>query len=908
MDSNLLQTAHQHYQAGRLREAEIVYRQVIERHPQQSEVWFWLGLIASQLGRLEESVTCYQQVIQLNPDLAEAHSNLGTVLLDLGRRSEAIAHQQRAISLLPHESHLHYNLAIALSQDGQLDAAIAHYQQAIALKADYANAHHNLGAVLFKQNRWEEAIPYYQQAITLMPEHVNARNSLGVALLRLGKLDAAKDQFATALTLKPDYASAHDNLGTVLQRQGQLDAAIDHYRQAIALKPDCANAYSNLGAALKEQGKLTESIACYQEAIRLQPDHADAYNNYGGTLVEQGKFHEAIGCYEQAIHYRPDYADAHLNLGIILLTLGDFPRGFAEYHWRWQTKQCPDLRYPQALWDGADLHSKVILLTAEQGFGDTLQFVRYAPLVAQRGGHVVIACQKPLLRLLNTLVGIDRCVDRDRVDVQTHLHAPLLDLPQILGTTLETIPAQVPYLQVPPSGIRLPGEGGGQGDEGDGEGRFKVGIVWAANPSSSTASKRSCALHQFLSLLEIPQITLYSLQKDCPEADRPLLTSHERVYDLSEQLEDFGDTAAAIAQLDLVISVDTAVAHLAGALGKPVWTLLSYVADWRWLRDRTDTPWYPTMRLFRQPQPGDWQTVFQQVATTLQHTIASSPPIPTTVTQPPPSPLPSPSPLSPLSPLTPQPCRHGTFLYHPHDRSVGQSLVLYGEYLEGELILLARLLRSRDLVIEVGATIGAQTVWLAKTVGSQGKVLAIEPQRLLFQMLCGNLAVNQVVNVYPYPVAVGAQAGFTQVTVPPMFRSAVELPVSEPVQVATLDSFAVPQCRLLKINHWNIALSVLQGSVTTIQRCQPIVYIRDRRPQTAISHDGNRTLLDDLQQYLEPLGYDLYWHRMSWYRSNNFRQHPLPEFNPIANNLLGAPRQLGITVPGVERITPLPAL
>lgn len=903
VDSNLLQTAHQYYQAGQLQEAEALYRQVVEQYPQQADVWFWLGLIASQLGKLEESVTYYQQVIQLQPGLAEAHSNLGTVLLDLGRRTDAIAHQQHAISLLPNDANLYYNLAIALSQDGQLDAAIEHYQQAVRLNPGYANAHHNLGAVLFKQNRWEEAIPCYQQAIALMPEHVNARNSLGVALLRQGKLDAAKDQFATAIDLKPDYASAHDNLGTVLQRQGQLDAAIAHYRHAIALKPDCANAYSNLGAALKEQGKLAESIACYQEAIRLQPDHADAYNNYGGTLVEQGKFQQAIACYEQAIQHRFDYADAHLNLGIILLMLGDFQRGFTEYHWRWQTKQCPDLRYPQALWDGSDLQDKVILLTAEQGFGDTIQFVRYAALVAQRGGHVVIACQKPLLRLLNTMTGIDRCVDRDRVDVQTHLHCPLLDLPQILGTSLDTIPAQVPYLQVPPSEITLPGGRGDRedgGDGGDGGEQFKVGIVWAANPTSSTASKRSCTLENFLALLQIPQVILYSLQKDCPEADRPLLNSHQRIYDLSDQLEDFGDTAAALAQLDLVISVDTAVAHLAGALGKPVWTLLSFVADWRWLLDRPDSPWYPTMQLFRQPQPDDWHTVFQHVVTTLQQTIPTNP-----TSQQPSSPSPSfPSPSLP-SPLSPQSCRHGTFLYHRDDREIGESLALYGEYLEGEITLLSPFLRSGDLAIEVGANIGAQTVWLAKAVGVQGKVLAIEPQRLLFQMLCANLALNQLVNVYPYPVALGADPGFTQVPVPPLLRSGTELPVSEPVQVALLDSFAVPQCRLLKINGQDNALSVLQGSATTIQRHQPIVYVSDRRWQSAADR-LTWGFSADLRGYLEASGYDLYWHRVPWYQPDNFRQHPDPQSsqsNRIANNVLGLPRQLGIRVTGVERIT-----
>ncbi|MBL1174304.1 FkbM family methyltransferase [Pantanalinema sp. GBBB05] len=892
VDSTLLQTAHQHYQSGRLREAETIYRQVVKQHPQQADIWFWLGLIASQLGKLEESVTHYQQVLQLTPNSAEAHSNLGTVLLDLGRRTEAIAHQQQAVSLLPNDANLHYNLAIALSKDEQLETAIVHYQHAVTLNPSYANAHHNLGAVLFKQNRLEEAIPYYQQAIALMPEHVNARNSLGIALLRLGELETAKEQFATAIAIKPDYASAHDNLGTVLQRQGELEAAIEHYRQAIALKPNCANAYSNLGAALKEQGKLTESIACYQEAIRLQPDHADAYNNYGGTLVEQGKFHEAIDCYEQAIHYRSDYADAHLNLGIILLTLGDFHRGFTEYHWRWQTKQCPDLRYPQALWDGDDLHGKVVLLTAEQGFGDTLQFVRYAPLVAQRGGHVVIACQKPLLRLLNTIGGIDRCVDRDRVDVQTHLHCPLLDLPLILGTTLETIPAQVPYFQVPPSRVKLPGNG---------QDAFKVGIAWAANPSSSTAGKRSCRLNDFLSLLELPQVVLYSLQKDCPEADRPLLTAQERMSDLSDQLQDFGDTAAAIAQLDLVISVDTAVAHLAGALGKPVWTLLSYVADWRWLLDRPDSPWYPTMRLFRQPQPGDWQTVFQHIMTALQQTIPTTPTPPTSASAPPPSPATSSLLSSPPS-LTPQPCRHGTLLYYPSDRSIGQSLDLYGEYLEGEVTFLQPFLRSGHLVIEVGASLGAQTVWFAKAVGITGKVLAIEPQRLLFQTLCANLALNQVINVYPYQVAVGNQLGFTQISVPPTFRAGTTLPASEPVQMTTLDSFAVPQCCLLKINGQEAALSVLEGATATIQRSQPIVYISARYPQAPASH---WKLPKDLRDALEKLGYDLYWHEVPWYQLNNFRQHPIPELNPIAGNLLGLPRQLGMTMAGVAGITAL---
>ena len=513
---------------------------------------------------------------------------------------------------------------MALYKQGKVEDAIAHYQQAVVINPSHVNAHNGLGVALFRQGQVEQAIEHYERAIALQPDHVSAYNNLGTALQRQGKFEDAAGYYRQALALKPDYASAHDNLGTVLHEQGQLDEAIVYYQRALELDPTLANAYNNLGSALQAQGKLEDAIASCLKAIQLQPDHADAHNNYASGLVDQGKFETAIEHYRQAIHCSPDHANAHLNLGIVLLLLGDLKRGFEEYHWRWQSRQCSSLRYPNALWDGSDLDGKVILLTTEQGYGDTIQFARYASLVAQRGGHVVISCQKPLLRLLNTIPGIDRCVDRENVDVQTNVHAPLLDLPLLLGTTLETIPGEVPYLS-PASDFRLPiAEKPSPTPhtvrlnavrlsahveahvEALHPTPFKVGIVWAANPDSSTSSRRSCALEQFLALLDVPGIELYSLQKHPADADLVQLEQQPGVHDLHQQLHDFADTAAAIAQLDLVISVDTVVAHLAGALGKPVWTLLANIADWRWLRDRDDTPWYPTMRLFRQEQNGDW--------------------------------------------------------------------------------------------------------------------------------------------------------------------------------------------------------------------------------------------------------------------------------------------------------------
>ncbi|XGV98016.1 MAG: FkbM family methyltransferase [Leptolyngbya sp. BL-A-14] len=949
-----LAAAHQHYQAEALPEAEALYRQVLEQQPDHIAALTWLALIVDRLGRLEESVDYYNRLIAIAPS-AEIHSNLGTVLCRQGRVEEGIAHQEQAIALKPHQPETHYNLGVILAQTGQLEAAIAHYRQVIALAPQYSAAHNNLATALYKQGKLEEAIAHYEQAIAIDPTHVNAHNGLGVslfhqgrveeaiahyeqalalkpdsysaynnlgtALQRQGKLEDAAAQYQKALDLNPQYASAYDNLGTVLQEQGKVDEAIVYYRRALEIDPSLANAYNNLGSALQSQGDIDAAMSNCLKAIELQPDHADAHNNYASGLVEQGEFERAIEHYRQTIQYKPDHANAHLNLGIVLLLLGDLKQGFEEYHWRWESRQCASLRYPHALWDGSDLNGKVILLTAEQGYGDTIQFARYASLVAQRGGHVVIACQKPLIRLLNTLPGIDRCVDRAHVDVQTNVHAPLLDLPLLLGTTLETIPGDVPYL-TPTSDFRLPiADLPSSTPHTLHPTPFKIGIVWGANPDSSTSSKRSCELDRFLSLLQIPGVVLYSLQKHPTEADLALLEAYPTVQDLHEHLDDFADTAAAIAQLDLVISVDTAVAHLAGALGKPVWTLLASVADWRWLRDRDDTPWYPTMRLFRQEQHGDWEGVFDRLMVALREKAegrgqeaggrrqeaeameageaqlkTQNSPLPT-----PHSPLPTP--LSGFNQL--QSCRHGTFLYNRNDLYIGRSLELYGEWSEGEVSLFQPLIRPGDTVVEVGANIGTHTVFFAKAVGAKGHVLAIEPQRIVFQTLCANLALNSITNVQTYAIALGEAPGFAQIPALDYYQlnnyGGVSLQESsgaqaagETVQIATLDSFAIPQCRLLKIDVEGMELAVLKGATAMIQHCQPILYIENDRQDKA----------NALIQHLVTLGYELYWHRPPIYNPNNFLQNPQNVFGrTISVNMLGLLPQHRIVIEGLERVS-----
>ncbi|WP_421658515.1 FkbM family methyltransferase [Leptothermofonsia sp. ETS-13] len=940
--------ACEYYRAGRLAEAEALYRRVLEREPEQVQVLFWLATIANQLSKPEESMAYYQRILELKPNDATAHSNLGSVLGHQGRIAEAIAHHRQALALMPSNADAHYNLAVALYQAGQVEEAALHYRRATELNPDHASAHANLGLALYGQGNLEEAVIHYQKAIALKPDHINAHNGLAVVLYHLGRLDEATFhcqqaiafnpnyfsaynnlgtifqkqgrldeamvQYQRAISLNPNYANAYDNLGTIYQERKNLETAIAHYRKAITLDPRSANAHNNLGSALKAQGRLEEAIACCREAIRLQPNHADAHNNLGSSLVEQAQFEEAIAHYEQAIRYKPDHVNAHLNLGIVLLMLGEFRRGFAEYHWRWHSNQCPPLRYPRAFWDGSDLKGKIILLTAEQGFGDTIQFARYAPLVAQRGGCVVVACQKPLVRLLETLAGINRCVDRDRVNVETHFHAPLLDLPFILGTTLETIPANVPYLTPPPSQVQLPPPAQPEsiapaGSSPSFSTSLKIGIVWASNPDNATSQKRTCPLAYFLSLAQIPGVTLYSLQKDLSESDAALLEANPILLDLRHQLNDFGDTAAAIAQLDLIISVDTAVAHLAGALGKSVWTLLPYVADWRWLLHREDSPWYPTMRLFRQKREGDWEEVFRRVGKALRQKVAEAreggkserqdsekmerPMLEGSSTAIQSAELVNRLSSNPLSIF--KKCRHGLLLYYP-STPMGKALELYGEWLEGEVDLFRSLLRPGDTVVEVGAAIGAHTLIFARLVGEAGKVVAIAPQRLLFQALCANLAINGIAHTHCYQAILGDTLGWIPVTF-----SGVDLPgqpdpcVGEKIPMITLDQLELAQCRLLKIGVEEVTLRALQRASTTIQQHQPVLYFESLHQEVS----------PDLIFTLNSLGYDLYWHHPPLYNPKNFFHNPENIFGAAkAFNILGFHRDQNIRVEGMNRVIP----
>ena len=403
-------------------------------------------------------------------------------------------------------------------------------------------------------------------------------------------------------------------IANALEKQGKKAEATTRYEQVIAAEPSHAAAHSYLGYLKQENGQIAEAIVHYQKSLKINSNQAETNLYLGSALEEQGQVAEAIDFYNKAIQLRPNSPNWRLRLALALLLTGNYERGFAEYESRWQTEQLDRRYFEQPLWDGSDLQGKTILLHPEQGFGDTIQFIRYAPLVKQKGGKVIVACHVLLKRLFEGVAGVDRVGVRPSDLVDFQVQAPLLSLPRILGTTLENIPANIPYLA-------------SQQDfkfSLDPNNKLKVGLVWAGGPLHRNNHQRSCKLSDFVKFVDVPGVSFYSLQKDLSAGDslqdscasRTLLKQHQ-IEDLSEHFVDFADTAAIILQLDLVICVDTSVAHLAGALGKPVWILLSFVPDWRWMLEREDSPWYPTVRLFRQQKAGDWDGVCDRIKAAL---------------------------------------------------------------------------------------------------------------------------------------------------------------------------------------------------------------------------------------------------------------------------------------------------
>ena len=534
---------------------------------------FAAALAQHRAGRLAEAEAGYRKVLSLSPGHADSLHLAGVVASQSGRHREAVALIGRAIALSKAEpAEFHNSIALAYRGLGEHVEALRHFERAVALKPDYGDAHLNLSAIL----------------------------------LDLGRLDEAELHGRRAVALKPNAAEARFALGAVQHWQGRLDDAVTSYLEAIRVRPSYPEAWCNLGAVRQDQHAFDEAAAALAEALRLRPNYAKAHYNQGSLLQEQGRVDEALACYRRAQALAPDDADAHWNEALLRLARGEFPAGWAKYEWRWRRKGNAPRPLPMPPWQGEPLAGRSILLHAEQGFGDTIQFVRYARLVKDKdASSVVVECQPELARLLGSCAGIDRIVARGGPAPSADCHAPLPSLPGLFGTTLDTIPADIPYLAADPELVAAWRQRLGPGPN--------VGLVWRGNRLNTRDASRSIAADRIAPLLTVSGFNWVSLQNDARPDELSTLSRYGKIRDFGAELTDWADTAALVCALDLVITVDTAVGHLAGALGRPAWIMLAYVAHWCWLTGRSDSPWYPTARLFRQSPRRAWDKVLAEI-------------------------------------------------------------------------------------------------------------------------------------------------------------------------------------------------------------------------------------------------------------------------------------------------------
>jgi tetratricopeptide (TPR) repeat protein len=499
-------------------------------------------------------------------------------------------------------------LGVALEHHraGRLAEAEKIYRQILSAQPKHSDALHLLGVVLGGMGQPQQAIELIGRAIALRPQVPDYHANLGEFLRHAGQLEPSAVSFRHAIRMKADEPGYHNGLGVTLAESRQIEPAIAEFRRAIRLKGDYADAHSNLGEALREAGRLDESLASAQTAIKLQPKMSRAYNHLGLVLYDKGQYPEAIEAYLTALWLKPDYARAHNNLSQVYLLLGNYQRGWSDFEWRLQVPFIVGTRrFDAPRWDGSDLAGKTILVHPEQGFGDMIQFVRFIPELASRGAKVILETLPELSRLFQ---GFGQIVIHGQPTPAYDVYCSLLSLGSVLGVSAQWIPVPIPYLKAEP---RLAEQWSRRFDSGDH--RLRVGLVWGGRGTHANDRNRSINLKQFAPLASAASAAFYSLQKGPASAEAAEAPPEMQLIDWTRELNDFADTAALIANLDLLITVDTATAHLAGAMGKPVSLLVPLVPDWRWMLDREDSPWYPSMRLFRQKSPGDWAEALRRV-------------------------------------------------------------------------------------------------------------------------------------------------------------------------------------------------------------------------------------------------------------------------------------------------------
>jgi tetratricopeptide (TPR) repeat protein len=515
-------------------------------------------------------------------------------------------------------------LAEIARKEGALEQARQHCRSILRRSPDDAGALSLMAAMAADANQIEEGLPWAQRAIAADPQAVAPHYALGRLLELAGRLIEAESSYRKVIDLDPVHARAHNNLGCVLHMQGKLDAALVCYRKALELDPSQPEANQNYAAIVRDASSHELAIEGYLRQTRENPDDAVAFNNLANTYVESGRHQEALASFERAIALDPDRPEAHFSRSFVLVLCGDYLEGWKEYEWRWRINafNAPARRFPQPMWDGSRIADGMVLIHAEQGFGDMLQFVRYAPLVAERCAAVVLECLPQLKSLLKGVNGVRQVVAKGEALPQFAAHLPLMSLPRVFGTTIESIPWQGPYIRADPKHIAE----WGLLIESDGTARLKVGLAWAGNPQNWDDRKRSISLNMLAPLARAAGVTFFSLQVGGAAAEAAAPPPGMKLIDHTARIRDFSDTAALMSHLDLVITIDTSVAHLAGAMGVPTWVVLACAADFRYHLVRSDNPWYPSMRLFRQERDGDWTGAIERVAEALFRRTDSSRP------------------------------------------------------------------------------------------------------------------------------------------------------------------------------------------------------------------------------------------------------------------------------------------
>jgi tetratricopeptide (TPR) repeat protein len=583
-------------------------RRSLEGNPYNPATHFNLGLLYQEQQRHEDALRCFDCALALAPAAAQAMNARGLALKNLGRWNEAVASYDQALHVVPGYFEALNNKGVALGCLNRHEEAIACFLEALRLRPDSAEVHNNLGYALHKSGRYGQALASYSRALELKPDYHDALNSKGMALHQLGRFDEAIELYKSALSVDPASVEATMNMGVSLYESRRHDEAYACFRRALEIQPDNLDVRLNMGNVLFELNRVEEALASYRQVIDARPGDQDVLMNTGNALRDVHRFDEAMHYYDRALALDPSCADVHWNMALCLLVMGNLQRGWEEYEWRTKLPALYDVaRYFEApLWLGVEpLNGKTILIHAEQGLGDTIQFCRYAHSLSGLGARVVLEIQRPLAGVLEHLEEVDCLVVRGEPLPGYDFHCPLLSLPYAFRTLLDTIPARAPYLHPDPA---LVARWRSKVQEKPGP---NIGLVWSGNASHKADHRRSMPLATLINGLA-DGARYWSLQKDLSREDQALIGQNEQLQCFEEN--DFVHTAAQISLMDAVVSVDTAVAHLAAALGKPTLILLAHTADWRWLWPRQDSPWYPGVTLIRQQSPGDWRPVLHQLA------------------------------------------------------------------------------------------------------------------------------------------------------------------------------------------------------------------------------------------------------------------------------------------------------